>query len=326
VNGTILPNLQMTATLLDGVRLAAEIRAEVATQVRRLTQQGIQPGLAVLMAGDDPASEIYVRNKSRACDEAGVRVFQQLRCAPDASTVELLDAVARMNATDAIDGILVQLPLPPAVDAKQVLLAVDPDKDVDGFHPVNVGRLWSNREGLRPCTPAGIIELLRRNNVPIAGSRAVVVGRSDIVGKPIAAMLLNLNATITICHSQTRDLPSICQTADILVAAIGKPGFITPEFVRPGATVVDVGINRISDRATFDRLFRGDTKREETFARKAAVLAGDVHPKVAEIAGALTPVPGGIGPLTVAMLLANVVKAALFRRGLAEPHLAAERA
>lgn len=316
----------MTATLLDGARLAAEIRAEVAAQVRRLQQQGIQPGLAVLMAGDDPASDIYVRNKSQGCQEAGVRVIEQLRCAADTSMAELLDAVARMNATDEIDGILVQLPLPRSVDAKQVLLAVDPDKDVDGFHPVNVGRLWSNRDGLRPCTPAGIVELLQRNHIPIAGSRAVVVGRSDIVGKPVAAMLLNLNATVTICHSQTRDLPAICRTADILVAAIGKPGFITPEFVQPGAIVVDVGINRVSDRATFDCLFHGDARREQTFARKGSVVAGDVHPKVAEIAGALTPVPGGIGPLTVAMLLANVVKAAHLRRGIAEPHLASERA
>jgi methylenetetrahydrofolate dehydrogenase (NADP+) / methenyltetrahydrofolate cyclohydrolase len=315
----------MTATLLDGARTAADIRVEVTSQVAHLRQQGIQPGLGVLMAGNDPGSEIYVRNKSVGCEAAGIALVEQLRFAANATTPELLDAVSRMNSDDAIDGILVQLPLPPAVDAKEVLLAVSPDKDVDGFHPMNVGRLWSGREGLRPCTPAGIIELLHRNHIPISGAQAVVIGRSDIVGKPIAAMLLNLTATVTICHSKTRDLPAVSRTADILVAAIGKPGFVTRDFVKSGATVVDVGINRITDRAAFDRLFRGDARREELFARKGSVLSGDVHREVAEVAGALTPVPGGIGPLTIAMLLANVVKAARLRRALAASQSVAER-
>jgi methylenetetrahydrofolate dehydrogenase (NADP+)/methenyltetrahydrofolate cyclohydrolase len=308
----------MTATLLDGAAIARQIRAEVTAQVARLRQLGVQPGLAVLMAGDDPGSEIYVRNKSVACEAAGITVVEQLRFDRTADTEQLLQAVVQMNGDDRVDGILVQLPLPPAVDSKPVLVAVDPQKDVDGFHPLNVGRLWSGREGLRPCTPAGIIELLQRSGIAIAGTRAVVVGRSDIVGKPIAAMLLNLNATVTVCHSKTADLPAICRTADILIAALGRPGFVTRDFVKPGAAVIDVGINRIADRSAFDRLFRNDAKREELFARKGSVVAGDVHPEVAEVAGALTPVPGGIGPLTIAMLLSNVVKAASTRRGIEE--------
>jgi methylenetetrahydrofolate dehydrogenase (NADP+)/methenyltetrahydrofolate cyclohydrolase len=203
---------------------------------------------------------------------------------------------------------------------------VSPEKDVDGFHPVNIGRLWSGREGLRPCTPAGIVELLQRSGIAISGEQAVIVGRSDIVGKPVAAMLLNLDATVTICHSKTRDLPKVCRTANILVAALGKPGFVTREFVKPGATVIDVGINRITESAEFDRLFAGDAKRAEVLARKGSVVAGDAHPEVADVAGALTPVPGGIGPLTIAMLLSNVVKAAQMRRGIPLRHSAAERA
>lgn len=307
--------LPMTARLLDGASIARDIRAEVTSQVARLRGHGIQPGLGVLMAGDNPGSEIYVRNKSIACEAAGIAVAEQLRFGGSATTSELLAAVARMNVADDIDGILVQLPLPQAVDSKRVLEAVSPEKDVDGFHPANVGRLWSGREGLRPCTPAGIIELLQRSGIQIAGQQAVVVGRSDIVGKPVASMLLNLNATVTVCHSKTRNLPGVCRNADILVVAMGQAGFVTRDFIRPGATVIDVGINRITDRATFDRLFPGDAKREEIFQRKGSVVAGDVHPEVAEVAGALTPVPGGIGPLTIAMLLANVAKAAASRRG-----------
>jgi methylenetetrahydrofolate dehydrogenase (NADP+)/methenyltetrahydrofolate cyclohydrolase len=316
----------MTATLLDGARIAGQIRADVTAQVARLRQLGIQPGLGVLLAGDDPGSEIYVRNKSISAEAAGIAVVEQLRFPATARTPELLDAVIRMNADHRVDGILVQLPLPPAVDSKQVLLAVSPEKDIDGFHPLNVGRLWSGHEGLRPCTPAGIIELLQRSGIQIAGARAVVIGRSDIVGKPVAAMLLNLNATVTICHSKTHDLAAVCRAADILVAAIGKPGFVTRDFVKPGATVVDVGINRISDREAFERFFHGDAKREEVFARKGSVVAGDVHPEVAEVAGAISPVPGGVGPLTIAMLLANVAKAARIRHGVPETQSAAERA
>jgi methylenetetrahydrofolate dehydrogenase (NADP+)/methenyltetrahydrofolate cyclohydrolase len=227
----------------------------------------------------------------------------------------LLELIAELNRRDEIDGILVQLPLPPQVDAKKVLMAVDPAKDVDGFHPMNVGLLSTQRPGLVPCTPAGIIEILKRTKIPIAGQDAVVVGRSDIVGKPTAMLLINGNATVTVCHSKTRDLPAVCRRADILVAAIGRAGMITREFVKPGATVIDVGMNQVTDRAEFDRLFAGNTKREETFRTRGSTLVGDVHPGVAEVAGAITPVPGGVGPLTVAMLMANTVRAAKLRRG-----------
>jgi methylenetetrahydrofolate dehydrogenase (NADP+)/methenyltetrahydrofolate cyclohydrolase len=210
---------------------------------------------------------------------------------------------------------LVQLPLPKQVDAKKVLLAVSPEKDVDGFHPMNVGNLSTQRPGLVPCTPAGVIEILKRSGIAIAGAEAVVVGRSDIVGKPVAMLLLNDNATVTVCHSKTRDLPGVCRRADILVAAIGRAGMVTPDYVKPGATVIDVGINRVTDPAEFHEFFTGNAKREADFAAKGSTLVGDVHPKVAEVAGAITPVPGGVGPLTIAMLMSNTVKAAKLRRG-----------
>ncbi len=222
----------------------------------------------------------------------------------------------RLNQNDQIDGILVQLPLPAHVDAKRVLLAVDPAKDVDGFHPMNVGFLSTQRPGLVPCTPAGVMEILKRNDIPIAGQEVVVVGRSDIVGKPVAMLLINANATVTVCHSKTRDLPGVCRRADILVAAIGRAGMITRGFVKPGATVIDVGINQVTDRDEFERFFAGNAKREESFRKKGSTLVGDVHPNVAEVAGAITPVPGGVGPLTIAMLMANTLKAAKMRRAV----------
>jgi methylenetetrahydrofolate dehydrogenase (NADP+)/methenyltetrahydrofolate cyclohydrolase len=228
----------------------------------------------------------------------------------------MLDLVRSLNDRDEIDGILIQLPLPAQVDAKALLDAVDPAKDVDGFHPVNAGRLQAGRPALAPCTPAGVIEILKRSGIPIAGQNAVVVGRSDIVGKPAAMLLLHQNATVTICHSKTRDLGAVTREADILVAAIGRPGFITAEMVRPGATIVDVGINRITDRAEFERYFAGNAKREAAFAKRGSTIVGDVHPKAFERAGAYTPVPGGVGPLTIAMLMANTVRAAKMRRGL----------
>jgi methylenetetrahydrofolate dehydrogenase (NADP+)/methenyltetrahydrofolate cyclohydrolase len=230
------------------------------------------------------------------------------------STEELLELIADLNRREEIDGILVQLPLPPQVDAKKVLMAVDPAKDVDGFHPMNVGFLSTQRPGLIPCTPAGIIEILKRSKIPIAGQEAVVVGRSDIVGKPTAMLLINGNATVTVCHSKTRDLPGVCRRADILVAAIGRAGMITREFVKPGATVIDVGMNQVTERAEFERLFAGNVRREEMFRTRGSTLAGDVHPQVVEVAGAITPVPGGVGPLTIAMLMANTVRAAKLRR------------
>jgi methylenetetrahydrofolate dehydrogenase (NADP+)/methenyltetrahydrofolate cyclohydrolase len=235
---------------------------------------------------------------------------------PDSvTTAELLQMIDALNRRDEIDGILVQLPLPPQVDSKKVLLAVSPDKDVDGFHPVNVGNLSTQRLGLVPCTPAGVIEILRRSNIAIEGCNAVVIGRSDIVGKPVAMLLLNNNATVTVCHSKTRNIADVARQADILVAAIGKAGFVTEEFVKPGATVIDVGINKITDRHEFEKFFAGDVAREKSFAEKGSTLVGDVDPHVAAVAGAITPVPGGVGPLTIAMLMSNTVKACEMRRG-----------
>lgn len=304
----------MSASLLDGNKIAAEIRAEVAADARVMSAAGVRPGLAVVLVGHNPASEIYVRGKVKACEEVGIH-SEKLTPPEDVSTAALLEIVNELNRRDDIDGILVQLPLPAQVDAKKILVAVDPAKDVDGFHPMNVGFLSTQRPGLVPCTPAGIMEILRRSGVEIAGQEAVVVGRSDIVGKPVAMLLINANATVTVCHSKTRDLAGVCRRADILVAAIGRAGMITREFVKPGATVIDVGMNKVSERDEFERLFKGNAKREETFRTKGSVLVGDVHPDVAEIAGALTPVPGGVGPLTIAMLMANTVKAAKMRRG-----------
>lgn len=304
----------MSAVILDGTRIAAQIKEEVARDVKELTASGLRPGLAVVLAGNNPASEIYVRNKVKACEQLGI-YSEKHTPGSDVMTDELLTLVYELNERDEIDGILVQLPLPAQVDSKKVLLAVSPEKDVDGFHPMNVGYLSTQRPGLVPCTPAGIIEILKRSNIPIAGSEAVVVGRSDIVGKPVAMLLLNRNATVTVCHSKTRDLPGICRRADILVAAIGKAGMITREFVKPGATVIDVGMNTVTDRVEFRRFFSGDEKRERSFAEKGSTLIGDVDPRVAEVAGAITPVPGGVGPLTIAMLMTNTVKATKLRRG-----------
>jgi methylenetetrahydrofolate dehydrogenase (NADP+)/methenyltetrahydrofolate cyclohydrolase len=303
----------MPARILDGTKTANDIRSEVAGEVKAMAATGIRPGLAVVLAGHNPASEIYVRGKVKASEEVGIYSEQLLP--PETSTTEqLLALIEDLNDRDEIDGILVQLPLPPQVDAKRVLMAVDPAKDVDGFHPVNVGFLSTQRPGLVPCTPAGVIEILMRSQIPIAGQEAVVVGRSDIVGKPVAMLLLNANATVTVCHSKTHDLPAVCRRADILVAAIGRAGMITRDFVKPGATVVDVGINKVTDAAEFQRLFAGNAKREETFRTKGSTLVGDVHPEVAEVAGSITPVPGGVGPLTIAMLMHNTVKAAKMRR------------
>ena len=268
-----------------------------------------------MLVGSVAASEIYVRSKVQSCAELGL--YSDLITPPATITTEaMLALVAQLNARDEIDGILIQLPLPAHVDTKLLLDAVDPAKDVDGFHPVNAGRLMAGRAALAPCTPAGIIEILKRSDIPISGKHAVVVGRSDIVGKPAAMLLLHQNATVTICHSKTRDLAAITRQAEILVAAIGRAGFITPEMVTPGATVIDVGMNRVTDPAEFARLFAGNAKREATFARNGSTLVGDVDPQAFEISGAYTPVPGGVGKLTIAMLMANTVRAAKMRRGL----------
>src|SRR5436190_18789410 len=290
----------MSATILDGNKIAAEIRAEAAAAVKTMSAAGLRPGLAVVLVGNNPASEIYVRGKVKSCEEVGIYSEKHTPSA-SVTTDELLAIVADLNRRDEIDGILVQLPLPAQVDSKRVLMAVDPAKDVDGFHPMNVGFLSTQRPGLVPCTPAGIMEILRRSNIPIAGREAVVVGRSDIVGKPTAMLLLNANATVTVCHSKTRDLPAVCRRADILIAAIGRAGMITRDFVKPGATVIDVGMNKVTDAAEFNSLFAGDRKREDIFRTSGSTLIGDLHPQVAEVAGAITPVPGGVGPLTIAM-------------------------
>src|SRR6202140_459090 len=271
----------MPATILDGTKIANEIRSEVAAEVKTMAAAGVRPGLAVVLVGHNPASEIYVRGKVKACEEVGV--YSEQHTPPDAvTTAELLALIEDLNRRDNIDGILVQLPLPGQVDAKKILMAVDPGKDVDGFHPVNVGFLSTQRPGLVPCPPAGVIEILKRSHIAVAGQEAVVVGRSDIVGKPTAMLLINANATVTVCHSKTRDLPGVCRRADILVAAIGRAGMITRDFVKPGATVIDVGMNKVSERPEFERLFAGNAKREETFRLKGSTLAGDVHPQVAE--------------------------------------------
>jgi methylenetetrahydrofolate dehydrogenase (NADP+) / methenyltetrahydrofolate cyclohydrolase len=308
----------MSALILDGSRLAQEIRSEAAAEVKAMAAAGVRPGLAVVLVGHNPASEIYVRGKVKACEEVGI--YSEKLTPPDSvTTAELLTVVEDLNRRDQIDGILVQLPLPGQVDSKKVLLAVDPAKDVDGFHPMNVGFLSTQRPGLVPCTPAGCLEILKRNNIPIAGRDAVVVGRSDIVGKPAAMLLLNANATVTVCHSKTHDLAGVCRRADILVAAIGRTGMITRDFIKPGATVIDVGMNTLTDPAEFQRFFAGNASREETFRKRGSTLVGDVHPEVAQVAGAITPVPGGVGPLTIAMLMFNTIKAAKMRRGSSMP-------
>jgi methylenetetrahydrofolate dehydrogenase (NADP+)/methenyltetrahydrofolate cyclohydrolase len=304
----------MPANLLDGNAIASAIKSEVGAELRELQARGLRPGLAVVLAGNNSASELYVRNKVRSSEQLGI-YSEKLTPPSSVTTAELLEVIRDLNSRNEIDGILVQLPLPPQVDAKEVLMAVSPAKDVDGFHPLNVGLLSTQRPGLTPCTPTGVIELLRRTGIPIDGQNAVVVGRSDIVGKPMAMLLLNANATVTVCHSKTRDLPAVCRTAVILVAAIGRPGMITREFVKPGASVIDVGISRVTNLTDLQRFFGGNEKREREFAEKGSTLIGDVHPEVAEVAGALTPVPGGVGPLTIAMLMANTVKACRMRRG-----------
>jgi methylenetetrahydrofolate dehydrogenase (NADP+)/methenyltetrahydrofolate cyclohydrolase len=304
-----------TPRILDGNAIAAQIKTEVAAEVEQLAAQGIRPGLAAVLVGNVAASEIYVRNKVRTSQQLGI--YSDLITPPDTvTTEEMLELVAQLNAREDIDGILIQLPLPKQVNAKRLLEAVSPDKDVDGFHPVNVGRLQTGQPALAPCTPAGMIQMLKRSKLPIAGQNAVVIGRSDIVGKPISILLLQENATVTICHSKTRDLGSFTRNADILVAAIGRPGYVTADLVKPGSTILDVGINRITTREEFDKYFAGDAKREEMFVLKGSTIVGDVHPEAFKLAGAYTPVPGGVGPLTIAMLMANTVRAAKLRRGL----------
>ena len=306
----------MPARRLDGTAWAARLRTELEPRVAAVRRHaGRPPGLAVVLAGTHPPSEIYVRNKIATAQAHGCHAVLY-RLPETASVDEALSLVRQLNADDTIDGILVQSPLPAGMgpDAEsRVFDAVDPAKDVDGFHPVNVGRLVQKRPALVACTPLGCATLLDREEIPLRGRHAVVIGRSDIVGKPMALLLLHRDATVTICHSRTVDLAAVCRTADVLVAAIGRPGFVTPDFVRPGATVIDVGINRVETAAVAETLFAHGTPKRAQFDAKGHVLVGDVHPDVADVAGALTPVPGGVGPLTIAMVLANTVTAAEWR-------------
>lgn len=305
----------MSARVLDGEAIAALIRAEVAGELQQLAGAGIRPGVAIVLVGNHTASEIYVRGKLKSCEQMGIHA-EMHRPPESASTADLLALVDRLNQRDEIDGILVQLPLPAHIDTMRVLLAVDPAKDVDGFHPLNFGLLSKAQPALVPCTAAGIIEILERSHIAIDGAEAVVIGRSEIVGRPTAMMLLNRNATVAICHSHTRDLAGHTRRADILISAVGKPGFLDVNYVKEGATVIDVGISRITDPAMFEKFFKGNARREKSFAEKGSTIIGDVHPEVNEIAGAITPVPGGVGPLTVAVLLVNLVKACRMRRQL----------
>ncbi len=303
-----------TPLLLDGIAVASEIKAEVAREVASLAAAGVTPGLAVILVGNVAASEIYVRSKVKTCGELGL--YSELLTPPESvTTEELLAMVAELNARDEIDGILIQLPLPAHVDTKRLLEAVDPAKDVDGFHSVNVGRLQSGQAGLQPCTPAGVMEMLKRRNIDVAGRNAVVVGRSNIVGKPMAMLLLNACATVTICHRHTVDLAGYTRRADILVVAIGRPGYITEEMIKPGAILVDVGINRVTDERKFVEFFGDDPARRSTFTKRGSVVIGDIHPAAFAASSAYTPVPGGVGALTIAMLMGNTVKAAKLRRG-----------
>ena len=311
---------ERAARVLDGAAVAREIRSEVAPAVADFTAKaGRPPGLGIVLVGNDPASEVYVGSKLKSAGEAGLRADLE-RLPATATLADLLAVVDRLNRSEGHDGILVQSPLPAAMGAdaeRQIFDAVRADKDVDGFHPINIGLLVQNRATLVACTPSGVIEMLERSKIAIAGTRAVVIGRSDIVGKPMALLLLHRHATVTICHSKTPNLPQVAAEADILVAAIGRPGFVTRDFVKPGATVVDVGTTPISDRAVVERLFAPGSKRREAFERRGQLVVGDVHPEVAEVAGALSPVPGGVGPLTIALLLRNTLRAAQLRAGLA---------
>jgi methylenetetrahydrofolate dehydrogenase (NADP+)/methenyltetrahydrofolate cyclohydrolase len=304
----------LPARILNGNTIRDQIYSELAGEIAALSAAGIRPGLAAVLVGENPASKIYVSSKIAASEKLGLASFN-LTPPATISNSDLLAIVEDLNRRDEVDGILVQLPLPPQIDAKKILEAIDPAKDVDGFHPLNVGRLVAGRPNLVACTPLGIMEILRRSGIQVEGANAAVLGRSDIVGKPMALLLMHANATVTICHSKTRDLAGTTRRADIVVAAMGRPAMVTPDYTAPGATVIDVGINRITDAALAEKLFANFPDRLAAFRAKGATIVGDVHPDVANVAGALTPVPGGVGPLTIAMLMSNTVRAARLRRG-----------
>ncbi len=307
-------SLSMSARILDGLKIRDEIFGELKGEITKLSAQGIRPGLAAVLVGENPASQLYVKSKIAACEELGMASSLHTPLA-SVSTEYLLQLMKDLNEQDKVDGILVQLPLPTQIDSKKVLEAVDPAKDVDGFHPVSLGRLVSNRPGLVACTPAGCMEMLRRYKIEMEGANAVVLGRSDIVGKPMALLLMHANATVTICHSKTRDLAEVVRRADIVVAAMGKVGYVQADWIKPGAAVIDVGTNRVTDTAEAEKLLKNFPQRLERFRAKGNVLIGDVHPDAVFTAGALSPVPGGVGPMTITMLMSNTVKAARLRRG-----------
>jgi methylenetetrahydrofolate dehydrogenase (NADP+)/methenyltetrahydrofolate cyclohydrolase len=303
----------MPARILNGNQIRDEIYSELSADIEQLRATGVMPGLATVLVGEDPASKIYVGSKIAACEQLGLVSFNY---APPASTTtdELLTLVSHLNANEAVDGILIQLPLPAQIDAKRVLESVSPAKDVDGFHPMNLGHLVTGQPGLVACTPSGVMEILRRSGIAIEGADAVVVGRSDIVGKPMALLLLQANATVTVCHSKTRDLPGEIRRADIVVAAMGRPGMIAADWIKPGATVIDVGTTRVTDADQAARFFANFPERLAKFHERGYAVVGDVHPDAVRVADAITPVPGGVGPLTIAMLMSNTVKAARLRR------------
>jgi len=302
----------VSARTLNGNEIRDQIYAELRAEIEALAAEGIRPGLAAVRVGENPASKLYVNSKIAACGKLGLASFH-ITPPASATTAELLAVIDELNQRDDVDGILVQMPLPSQIDSKRILDAIDPAKDVDGFHPVNVGRLVAGRPGLAACTPAGVMEILKRSNIKIEGANAVVMGRSDIVGKPMALMLLHGNATVTICHSKTRDMKEISRRADIVIAAMGRAAMITTDYIRPGAAVIDVGQNVITDAAEAERIFANFPEKIASFRAKGNVLVGDVHPDVVNVAGALTPVPGGVGPLTIALLMSNTVRAARMR-------------
>lgn len=305
----------MSGQVLDGKKISHEIQEELRPRIETLRTKSRAPALAVVLVGEDPASQIYVRNKIKTCRDLGITSID-LTPPENSSTEELLAVIQDLNENPAVDGILVQSPLPKQIDESRILLSIHPGKDADGFHPFNVGNLVANRPAPRACTPAGIIQMLKRYQIPIAGKDAVIVGRSDIVGKPMALMLLHENATVTICHSRTRDLAAECRRADILIAATGKAGLITREHIKPGAVVIDVGMNRVTEPALAKKLIGRDAARWSAFEKNGRTLVGDVEPLAMEqISSAFTPVPGGVGPLTIAMLMSNTAQ-------LAEEHLA----
>jgi methylenetetrahydrofolate dehydrogenase (NADP+)/methenyltetrahydrofolate cyclohydrolase len=303
----------MPAQILDGLKIRDQIFTELKQEVARLQTQGVRPGLAAVLVGENAPSQLYVKSKIAACEQLGMASWLHTPPAT-ASTEYMLQLIADLNADNSVDGILVQLPLPSQIDSKRVLEAVDPAKDVDGFHPINLGRLVSNRPGLVACTPAGCMEILRRYKIPVESANAVVLGRSDIVGKPMALLLMHANATVTTCHSKTRDLPEVVRHADIVVAAMGKAGYVQADWIRLGSAVIDVGTNKVTDAAEAERLLKNYPERLQKFRAKGNVLVGDVHPDAVQTAGFLTPVPGGVGPMTITMLMCNTAKAAKLRR------------